>query len=88
MTVAWEQHRPRPVSLISDFLSLIPSKHHTFAKIDHENIIYSYSPPSTDSRRAGPQVIKLFSCSTQLSMIFILLINVKMPTINGIFNIY
>ena len=28
--------------------------------------------------------IKLFSCSTQLSMKFILLINVKMPTIVGI----
>ena len=31
-----------------------------------------------------PEVIKLFSCSTQLSMIFFLLINVKMPTIVGI----
>ena len=29
----------------------------------------------------GPKVIKLFSCSTQLSMKFFLLINVKMPTI-------
>ena len=38
----------------------------------------------------GPQVIKLFSCSTQLRLKFILLINVKMPTIVGIltFNIY
>ena len=32
----------------------------------------------------GPDVIKLFSCSTQLSTKFILLINVKMPTIVGI----
>ena len=32
----------------------------------------------------GPEVIKLFSCSTQLSTEFILLINVKMPTIVGI----
>ena len=32
----------------------------------------------------GPQVIKLVSCSTQLSTKFILLINVKMPTIVGI----
>ena len=32
----------------------------------------------------APEVIKLFSCSTQLSMKFILLINVKMPTIVGI----
>ena len=32
----------------------------------------------------GSQIIKLFSCSTQLSMKFFLLINVKMPTIVGI----
>ena len=34
--------------------------------------------------RPGPEVIKLFPCSTQLSTKFILLINVKMPTIVGI----
>ena len=34
--------------------------------------------------RPGPEVIKLFSCSTQLRLKFILLINVKMPTIVGI----
>ena len=34
----------------------------------------------------GPEVIKpFFSCSTQLSMKFSLLINMKMPTIVGIF---
>ena len=32
----------------------------------------------------GPEVIKPFSCSTQLSMKFFLLIIVKMPTIVGI----
>ena len=32
----------------------------------------------------GPVVIKLFSCSAQLRLKFILLINVKMPTIVGI----
>ena len=32
----------------------------------------------------GPEVIKLFSCSTQLSMKCFLLINVKMPIIVGI----
>ena len=31
-----------------------------------------------------PEVINLFSCSAQVSMIFFLLINVKMPTIVGI----
>ena len=30
--------------------------------------------------RTGREVIKLFSCSTQLSMKLFLLINVKMPT--------
>ena len=34
--------------------------------------------------RPGREVIKLFSYSTQLSMKFILLINVKMPTFVGI----
>ena len=34
--------------------------------------------------RSGPDVIKLFSCSTQLSTKYILLINIKMPTIVGI----
>ena len=34
--------------------------------------------------RPRPEVIKLFPCSTQLSTKFILLINVKMPTIVGI----
>ena len=33
---------------------------------------------------SGPQIIKLFSCSTQLSMKIIMLINAKMPTIVGI----
>ena len=34
--------------------------------------------------RPGPEVIKPFSCSTQLNMKFFLRINVKMPTIVGI----
>ena len=34
--------------------------------------------------RPGPEVIKPISCSTQLSRRFIMLINVKMPTIVGI----
>ena len=43
---------------------------------------------SEDSDRlceSGPEVIKLFSCSTQLTMKFSLLRNMKMPTIVGIF---
>ena len=37
-----------------------------------------------EPRISGPEVIKLFSCSAQLRLKFILLINVKMPTIVGI----
>ena len=33
---------------------------------------------------SGPEVIKLFSCSTQLSIKFFQLINVKIPTVVGI----
>ena len=32
----------------------------------------------------GSEVIKLFSCPTQLNMKFFLLLNVKMPTVVGI----
>ena len=35
----------------------------------------------TSRKGSGPEVIKLFSYSTQLSTKFILLINVRMPTI-------
>ena len=38
----------------------------------------------SNSMNPGSEVKKLFSCSTQLSMQFILIINVKMPTIVGI----
>ena len=38
----------------------------------------------TQIKSPGPEVIKLFSCSAQLSMKVFLLINVKMPTIVGI----
>ena len=38
----------------------------------------------TKEFQPGPEVIKLFSYSTQLSKKFILLINVKMPTVVGI----
>ena len=39
---------------------------------------------SQNRAKPGPRLIKLFSCSTQLSMKFFLLINVKMPAIVGI----
>ena len=37
----------------------------------------------TEEEGAGPEVIKPFPCSTQLSTKCILLINVKMPTIDN-----
>ena len=44
----------------------------------HENQV------SNNCMKPDPEFIKPFSCSTQLSMNFFLLINVKMPTIVGI----
>ena len=44
----------------------------------------SWQPNSLFEPNHGPEVIIFFSCSTQLSMKFLLLINVKMPTIVGI----
>ena len=38
-------------------------------------------------KHSGLEVINVFSCSTQLSMKFFLLTNVKMPTIVGILTI-
>ena len=49
-----------------------------------ENIMPRQLMTSLVLKQPGPEVIKLFSCSTQLSMNFFLLINVKMPTIVGI----
>ena len=40
--------------------------------------------PSLITSQPGPEVIELFSYSTQLSTKFILFINVKMPTTVGI----
>ena len=45
---------------------------------------YFDNPCQVLSHIPGPKIIKLFSCSTQMSMKFILFINVKMPTIVGI----
>ena len=45
----------------------------------HTYLLFPYCENTT-----APRVIKLFPCSTQLSTKFILLINVKMPTVVGI----
>ena len=44
----------------------------------------SISNHLSEEERSGPEVIKLFPCSSQLRTKLILLINVKMPTIFGI----
>ena len=51
---------------------------------DTDEMANRLDPDQTAARRPGPDVIKKNSCSTQLSMLFFLLINVKMPTIVGI----
>ena len=48
------------------------------------NIFSDHDQPDWCPAKPYPGVIKLFSCSTQLSTTFILLINVNMPTIVGI----
>ena len=61
-----------------------------FGMLDFMVIIVEYSIiKSANNQFLGlviscPEIIKRFSYSTQLSMKFILLINVKMPTIVGI----
>ena len=51
----------------------------------YDDALFQYFLFLFQSLYLGPKVIKLFSCSTQLSMKFSLLINMKMPTIVGIF---
>ena len=50
-------------------------------------VLQSYNPvlELADLSSSGSEVIKIFSGSTQLSLKFSLLINMKMPTIVGIF---
>ena len=59
------------------FANLMPREFKVLANI--ENTSFKIA--------SGPEVIKLFSCTTQLSMKFVLLINVKMPTFVFIFRI-
>ena len=44
----------------------------------------AYHKVLLDGLLPGPKVIKLFSCSTQLSLKFVLLVDFKIPTVNGI----
>ena len=57
--------------------------------VDSDQTLYYFSGMSVQilgvNTVPGPEVMKVFSCLTQLSMKFSLLINMKMPTIVGIF---
>ena len=74
-----KRHSPSILYLYGDILNSLSAS-------DNKTSIIWQSPLHTDwaEIRPPPKVIKLFSCSTQLSTIFILLINVKMLTIVGI----
>ena len=65
---------------------IICNKQHLFRKLEQlpPGVAQPSKASKERSKRPGPEVIKLFSYSTQLSMKFVLLINVKMPTIVGI----
>ena len=41
--------------------------------------VFGWSATRQTSNKPGPEVIKLISCSSSLSMKFIMIINVKMP---------
>ena len=51
---------------------------------DRLAVVNFSSPAGNYQLTSGPEVIKIFSCATQLSMEFFLLRNVKMPTNVGI----
>ena len=67
-------HGYRRAKLVSAFKKVYGKRRDL---VDHSNVAIS-------KLSSGPEVIKLFTCSTQLSMKFFSLINVKMPTIVGI----
>ena len=59
--------------------------HMEYCSFSHVVSHICFTDEVEDPVRTGPEVIKLFSCSTQLSMKFSLRINLKMPTIVGSF---
>ena len=69
-------------------LPVLPNYHKQLRKIKKDTHIkeefFLNDTKFYGSYITGPEVIKLFSCSTQLSTKFIMLMNVKMPTIVGI----
>ena len=55
-------------------------KYASFFDSDCQLLVRMYTLDGPRYEKPGPEVIKLFSCSTQLSTKFILFINVKMLT--------
>ena len=53
-----------------------------------QNLLNGSIHVRTNAKKPGPEVIKLFSCSTQLSIKFIRLINIKNDNNYWHFNIY
>ena len=58
--------------------------HHDRGHVSQKAVELPFCQREVTFSGAGAEVIKPFSCSSQLSLKFILLINVKMPTIVGI----
>ena len=54
------------------------------SRVEIDSLLQLSLSTTTLLANPGPKVIKLFSCSTQLRLKFVLLINFKMPTIVGI----
>ena len=67
------------VTLILAVTAILKSR---TVKTQNQNNLFVKS--SIDNSTPGPEVIKLFSCTVQLRLKLILLINVKMPKIVGI----
>ena len=74
----------RPIYKCTNFNVSENVWNYKIANIYPHKHLYNYSIIAVECN-SGPKVIKLFSCLTQLSMKFSLLINMKMPTIVGIF---
>ena len=66
---------------VNIFVLILPAY---YACCIYSNVLQTILIMEANTMNPGPEVIKLFSCSTQLRTIFILLVNIKMTTIVGI----
>ena len=62
----------------------VHAQFHWNIQVSYAQYMFKDEVSMPNLRHLPPEVIKLFSCSTQLNTKFVLLINVKMPTIVGI----